>query len=166
MTLKDSWNIARQTMRMMNAQERQEKQRRKQMKVNRTTEATIFEVACGLTVAAAIGLKLWAMCRSNTIDVGELMALAILVIAIVTLLACAYRPHWINTIDERIENSRQLSLLVRSVRVVALLFALRILSVAVGDLAGWERLEWSKYIDMAVFIAVPIYYSIRIHRAK
>ena len=169
MTLRDRWNIVRRTVSMMSAQEKEEKQRRKQMRVNRTTEGTVFEVACGLTVAAATGLKLWEMARSHTVDIGELIGLLLFVAAIATLLVSAYRPHWINYVcdfDERIENARQLTLLVRSVRVMALYFALWILLIAASDLAGWERPEWSKYIDMAFFLAVPIYYSIRIHKAK
>lgn len=156
----------RQTLRAMNAQEKREKERRKQMKVYRTTEGTVFEVVCGILCIAFWAIELLSMSRSGVADAGDLIGLVAITGAVVAMLVSAYHPYWLNTADEHIENSRQLALLVQSVRVLALGLATFFLILSLKDLYGWQLPEWTKYISIGLFVGIPLTYTILIRRAK
>lgn len=166
MILKEKFEIARQLWRKNVAEERAEQTRRQQMHVYRTTEGTAFEVACALIIAATWAIEMVQAVREPVIDATNLLTGVFLSGVVALVLYSAYHPQWVHVGDTKIENARQLALLVRSARVAALTLALTIFGTSLCHLVGCQLPDWSKWIWTAIFIAIGIYYSIRISASK
>lgn len=164
MSLKDRFKMTRQIIRTQKAMEAEEKLRRKQMKVYRTLEGTLFEVACGLILAAT-----WCMAiieALNGQDNENLILCAILTITAIGSLVCAYHPQWINSMNEKIENSRQLALLVRSVRMCALWLAIILFFIVISAMRGINLPQWTIQVLTVSIVIIPIYFTYKIKKAK
>ena len=160
--------------------ERQDAKQQK-IKVNRTTEGTIFEVAflvLAVVVWALIILMLWrapdviathfdAQGRPNGYGSpwGLLVPCLIITGVGVLLLVVAYRPHLISMPVE-VKTLRQTELAIRSTRVAALALLLMALAVPATLLLFESPSPWPILGTVGLLLAVALYYSVRIYRAR
>ena len=90
----------------------------KNVKVHRTTEGTIFEIAC-----AVILIVMWALAFTTKIFEGseiqgKHIGIITMTVASIVLLAGAYCPRWINA-GQELKNIRQVEIAIRMVRTIA-----------------------------------------------
>ena len=137
----------------------------KKVKVNRTLEGTIFEVA-----ALIILIATWAVAAATGQDdfsevKGSLVALIVITIAVGIVLSTAYHPSKINfSLNTRLENIRQVVLAVRLCRVVAVEISLLFLGIALTK-GVYNNAPWM--IAPATFILVTvIVFEYLIRKAK
>lgn len=124
----------------------------KKVKVNRTLEGTIFEVAALIiliatwAVAAATGQAEFSEVR------GSLVALIVVTIVVGVVLSTAYHPSKINfSLNTRLENIRQVVLAVRMCRVIAIELSLFFLGIVLTK-GVYNNAPWM--ITPAIFIVI------------
>lgn len=116
----------------------------KEVKVHRTTEATVFEVAFAILAIIVWGIIIWMIHRAPDIvpthfdgsgkpnaygsPVGIIIPCVILTIGAIVCMVIAYFPRHIN-IPFKITNIRQVELVIRQLRVMGITFLLIPLSV-------------------------------------
>lgn len=151
------------------------------IKVTRTTEGTVFEIAI-----AMLNIIMWGMIALIWMQLPELipthfnlagrpdaygdkiMILVVGGLGTVTSVAmcfCAYHPESTVNLPVRISNAAQLALVVRMVRIIGVLISLMFISIVwnIGGCATAGLLIIP--ITIAIF-AVIAWYTTRIHRLK
>jgi len=155
--------------------------KKEKIRVNRTTEGTIFEVA--FLVLAVI---VWALIILMLIKAPDVVAThfdgrghpngygspwGLVIPCIITtvvgagLLLVAYHPHLINMPVE-MKTPRQYELGIRSTRVAALTLLLLTLSIPCSLLLFESPSPWPVLGTVGLLLAVAVYYSVRIYKAK
>ena len=163
MNLSNRWRKMRQAVSDSKAEAKEEKRRRKQMKVYRTMEGTLFEVGCGLLLVVTWCLAIVKMLKGQGIP--YVVPYVILSLATIVLLVCAYRPHLVN-MKEKIENARQLAIMVRSVRMCALWMALLTFFLVLNDALTTHLPDWMMLVVTVPIIVSLIYFTYQIKKAK
>ena len=130
----------------------------KNVKVHRSKEGTIFEVAAALILILAWLIALIRY-QSGKFDVDFLLPMIIFTIAAVALLVGAYFPQFIHS-GLPLNNMRQLGLAVRMCRVMAVVFAASTLC-----LAFFQSDFRQHYYIIAIMLPI-IVFNILIAKAK
>lgn len=153
----------------------------KEIKVQRTTEATVFEIVFVLTAVIVWGLILWIIhCAPDIVPThfdasgkpnaygsptGIIIPCVILTIAAVSCMAIAYFPRYIN-MPVKITNIRQVELSVRSVRVAGITFLLLALAI-VYTLLGMDSPSAIPVLAVvALLLAEAVLFTILIYKSK
>ena len=149
------------------------------IKVPRTIEGTIFELT--FLVGAAVVWLLVLIMLSNAPDViathfdgngrpngygspwGLLFPCIITTVTGVGLLIGAYFPHRIN-VPVSVYTPRQYELLIRMVRIAALLFLLMTLAIPATAIVLEGSSAWPILSIVGLLMVVIIYYCVKIHR--
>ncbi len=157
-------------------------EQRQKIKVNRTTEGTIFEAAFIILAIVVWALIIWMISQApETIAThfdghgrpngygspwGLLVPCIITTLAGILLLVVCYFPHLIN-MPVKATTKRQYELTIRSTRIAALCMLLVTLAVPCTLLLlPSPPSPWPIMGSIGLLVVVAIYYSIRIHRAK
>ena len=153
----------------------------KNVKVHRTTEGTIFEIAFVIVAIIVWGLILWMIHQAPDIvpthfdasgkpnaygsPVGIAIPCAILTIAGVGMMVLAYHPRLIN-MPVKITNIRQVELTIRSTRVAAMTFLLLALAVTY-TLLGMQSPSPLPILAVVAILLLEIFiFTILISKAK
>ena len=127
----------------------------KTTKVLRTKEGTLFEIVTVLTLVASFGLAIayhYFSTYENFVSFFVLAAVAL------GLLVGAYEPKSINMTGVQIKNVRQVALVVRFARIVALCLSLLLLLMAVvGDSSVVKPMAVSMVVVVGILGFVFIY---------
>ncbi len=156
-------------------------EKKQKIKVNRTKEGTVFEIAF-LVLAVLVWVLVILMLKSapsviathfdgNGHPNGYGSPWGLLVPCLITtvigagLLVQAYYPHLINMPVE-MKTPRQYELGIRSTRVAALTLLLLTLSIPCSLLLFESPSPWPVLAAVGLLLAVAVYYSVRIYKAK
>ena len=153
----------------------------KSVKVHRTTEGTVFEVAFVILAIIVWGLIIWMIHRAPDIvathfdasgkpnaygsPTGLLIPCIILTIGAVVCMVCAYFPRHIN-MPFKITNIRQVELAIRFSRVMGITFLLIPLSVAYTSLGMSAPTAVPIMIAIGLIFVETIIFAILINKAK
>lgn len=159
----------------------QEKFDIKKIKVHRTTEATVFEIAFVIIAIIVWGIIIWMIHRAPDIvpthfdasgkanaygsPTGVAIPCIILTIGAVVCMAIAYFPRHIN-MPFKITNVRQVELTIRFSRVMGITFLLIPLSVAYMMLGMSSPSPTPFLVVFGLLFLEIIYFSIVIYKAK
>ena len=151
------------------------------VKVHRTTEGTIFEVAFLVLAVIVWAIIIWQVSKAPNVIAthfdmnghpngygspwGLLVPSIIMTVAGIGLLVCAYYPHLINMPVE-IKTTRQFELAIRMTRIAALIMLLVTLAIPMTLLAFATPQPWPVLGTLALMLVVIVYYCVLIHRAK
>ena len=153
----------------------------KTVKVHRTTEGTIFEIAFVVIAIAVWGLIIWMIHQAPDVvathfdasgkpnsygpPAGIAIPCVIITIVAIGLMTTAYFPRLINT-PTKLTNIRQVKLAIRGVRIVAIILLIMCLAI-VYTLLGMESPNATPVLAMVVLlIIVTIIFSIVISKTK
>lgn len=156
-------------------------EKKQKIKVNRTKEGTIFEIAF-LVLAVLVWVLVILMLKSapsviathfdgNGHPNGYGSPWGLLVPCLITtvigagLLVLAYFPHLINMPVE-VKNVRQYELTIRSTRILALILLLMTLAIPATLLLSTNPTPWPILGCVGLMLAVAVYYSVLIHKAR
>lgn len=156
-------------------------EKKQKIKVNRTKEGTIFEIAF-LVLAVLVWVLVILMLKSapsviathfdgNGHPNGYGSPWGLLVPCLITtvigagLLVQAYYPHLINMPVE-MKNVRQYELAIRSTRIMALMMLLLTLAIPATSLLFTNPTPWPVLGCVGLMLAVAVYYSVLIHKAR
>ncbi len=153
----------------------------KSVKVHRTTEATVFEIAFVIIAIIVWGIIIWMIHRAPDIvpthfdasgkanaygsPAGVAIPCIILTIGAVVCMAIAYFPRHIN-MPFKITNVRQVELAIRFSRVMGITFLLIPLSVAYMMLGMSSPSPTPFLVVFGLLFLEIIYFSIVIYKAK
>ena len=153
----------------------------KTVKVHRTSEAIIFEIAFAIMTIIVWGIIIWMIQQAPDIvpthfdasgkpnaygsPSGILIPCIILTIGAVVCMAIAYFPRHIN-MPFKITNIRQVELAVRFSRVTGITFLLIPLSVAYMMLGMTSPSPTPFLVVFGLLFLEIIYFSIVIYKAK
>lgn len=153
----------------------------KTVKVHRTTEGTVFEVAFVILAIIVWGLIIWMIHRAPDIvpthfdasgkpnaygsPTGLLIPCIILTIGAVVCMVCAYFPRHINMPFE-IRNIRQVELTIRLLRVMGITFLLTPLAVAYTLLGMNSPSVIPILVVIGLLLLEITFFSIVIYKAK
>ena len=153
----------------------------KSVKVHRTTEAIIFEIAFVIIAIIVWGIIIWMIHRAPDIvpthfdafgkpnaygsPTGLLIPCIILTIGAVVCMVCAYFPRHINMPFE-IRNIRQVELTIRQLRVTGVTFLLIPLAVAYTSLGMSAPTAVPIMIAIGLIFVETIIFAILIYKAK
>ncbi|NPD91936.1 DUF1648 domain-containing protein [Xylanibacter muris] len=157
---------------------------RRDIKVYRTTEGTVFELMGAVIVIILWALTLWFYQTSPDKipthfditgtpdaygDKSSLILLALTGTAIVTVTLCtAYFPRLFNT-PVKISNAVQYAIAIRMVRIISILCGVMFLMITVMSGCGNERMTGlcSKLLIavLVLILLVTIYYTEKMRRA-
>lgn len=152
----------------------------KEIKVHRTTEGTVFEVAFAIVAIIVWGIVAWMLYRAPAIVATHFDASGqpnaygsplppVLITGIITtvvgiaMMVTAYHPHRIN-MPVKITNIHQAKLLIRSVRVAGITTLMMPLMMAYMMLVHQSPLPI--FLFIAVLFAEIIVFCILIHKAR
>ena len=152
----------------------------KTIKVYRTAEGTLFEIAFAIVAIIVWGIVAWMLYRAPAIVATHFDASGhpnaygsplppVLITGIITtvvgiaMMVTAYYPRWIN-MPVRINNIRQVRLLVRFVRMAGITTLLMPLMITYMMLVHQSPLP--VFLFMAVLFAEIIVFCILIHKAR
>ena len=156
-------------------------EKKQKIKVNRTKEGTVFEIA--FVMLAVIVWVLIILMMKSAPDViathfdahgrpngygspwGMVIPCIITTVIGAGLLVVAYHPHLINMPVE-MKTPRQYELGIRSTRVAALLLLLLTLAIPASLLVFHNPTPWPVLGTVGLMLAVAVYYSVRIHKAR
>jgi len=153
----------------------------KTVKVHRTTEGTVFEVAFAIVALVVWGIIAWLIHQAPDIvpthfdgagnpnaygsPMSVIIPCGILTIVAIGLMVIAYYPHLINT-TTKITNIRQVELTIRSTRVAGITLLLLALAVAYIML-GMSKPSATPVIAVVVLLILEIIiFSILTNKAK
>jgi uncharacterized membrane protein len=155
------------------------KMNKKIIKVHRTTEGTIFEVAFAILAVVVWGLVIWMISRAPDVIAthfdghgrpnsygspwGLLVPCGIMTVVGIGLLVVAYFPHLINMPVE-VKTPRQYELAIRSTRILALILLLMTLAIPSTLLVFDNPSPWPVLGCIGLMVAVAIYYCVRIYK--
>ena len=154
------------------------KQKEKQkIKVNRTTEGTIFEVTFAILAVVVWALVIWMISRAPDVIAthfdahgrpngygspwGLTIPCIITTVVGIGLLVFAYFPHLINMPVE-VKTPRQYELVIRSTRIAALTMLLLTLAIPSTLLLFDNPSPWPVLSVIGLLIINIIYYCVRI----
>ena len=153
----------------------------KSVKVHRTTEAIIFEIAFAIVAVIVWGIIIWMIHRAPDIvpthfdasgkpnaygsPTGLLIPCIILTIGAVVCMVCAYFPRHIN-MPFKITNIRQVELAIRFSRVMGITFLLIPLSVAYMMLGMSSPSPIPILVVIGLLLLEIIVFTILIYKAK
>ena len=153
----------------------------KSVKVHRTTEAIIFEIAFVIIAIIVWGIIIWMIHRAPDIvathfdasgkpnaygsPTGLLIPCIILTIGAVVCMVCAYFPRHIN-MPFKITNIRQVELAIRFSRVMGITFLLIPLSVAYMMLGMSSPSPIPILVVIGLLLLEITFFSIVIYKAK
>ena len=151
------------------------------IEVHRTTEGTVFEVTFVILAVIVWALIIWMLCKAPDVVAthfdgrghpngygspwGLVIPCIITTVVGAGLLLVAYHPHLINMPVE-MKTPRQYELGIRSTRVAALTLLLLTLSIPCSMLLFESPSPWPVLGTVGLLLAVSVYYSIRIYRAR
>lgn len=156
-------------------------EKKEKIKVNRTKEGTVFEIA--FVMLAVIVWVLIILMMKSAPDViathfdahgrpngygspwGMVIPCIITTVLGAGLLLVAYHPHLINMPVE-MKTPRQYELAIRSTRVAALTLLLLTLSIPCSLLLFESPSPWPVLAVVGLLLAIAVYYSVRIYKAK
>ena len=154
---------------------------KKKIKVNRTKEGTVFEIAFVMLAVVVWALIIWMLCKAPDVVAthfdgrghpngygspwGLVIPCVITTVVGAGLLVVAYHPHLINMPVE-MKTPRQYELGIRSTRVAALTLLLLTLSIPCSLLLFESPSPWPVLGTVGLLLAVAVYYSVRIYKAK
>lgn len=133
----------------------------KKVKVPRTKESTIMEVIAVLLLIAAWTVSLAKHQFSGADGQNWLVCIIALTIASILLLAVCYRPKFFNYSRE-LRNMRQVMIMVRSSRVMAIEFALTVLGCPISGELMNNNSTWMWICVIAITITALIF----VYKAK
>ena len=153
----------------------------KKIKVYRTTEATVFEVAFAIVAIVVWGLIIWLVHRAPDIvpthfdasgkpnaygsPAGATIPCVILTIGAIVMMVLAYFPRHIN-MPFRITNIKQVELAIRQLRIVGITFLFLPLAVAYMMLGMKTPSATPLLLVVGLILLEFIVMSILIYRAK
>ena len=156
-------------------------EKKQKIKVNRTKEGTLFEIAFAMLAVIVWALIIWMLIKapdviSTHFDAhgrpnsygspwGLVIPCVITTVVGAGLLVVAYHPHLINMPVE-MKTPRQYELGIRSTRVAALTLLLLTLSIPCSMLLFESPSPLPVLAAVGLLLAVAVYYSIRIYRAR
>ena len=151
------------------------------VKVHRTTEGTIFEVAFLVLAVIVWAIIIWQVSKAPNVIAthfdmnghpngygspwGLVIPCVITPVVGAGLLLVAYHPHLINMPVE-MKTPQQYELGIRSTRVAALTLLLLTLSIPCSLLLFESPSPWPVLGTVGLLLAVAVYYSVRIYKAK
>ena len=151
------------------------------VKVHRTTEGTIFEVAFLVLAVIVWTLIIWQVSKAPNVIAthfdmnghpngygspwGLMFPCIMTTVVGACLLAAAYFPHTIN-VPVEVKTPRQYELLIRMTRIIALIMLLLTLAIPMTLLVFSNPQTWPVFGIIALIIAVIIYYCVQIYKAK
>ena len=151
------------------------------VKVHRTTEGTIFEVAFLVLAVIVWAIIIWQVSKAPNVIAthfdmnghpngygspwGLMFPCIMTTVVGACLLAAAYFPHTIN-VPVEVKTPRQYELLIRMTRIIALIMLLLTLVIPMTLLVFSSPQTWPVFSIIALMIAVIIYYCVQIHKAK
>ena len=154
---------------------------KKKIKVNRTKEGTVFEIAFAMLAVVVWALIIWMLCKAPDVVAthfdgrghpngygspwGLVIPCVITTVVGAGLLVVAYHPHLINMPVE-MKTPRQYELGIRSTRVAALTLLLLTLSIPCSMLLFESPSPLPVLAAIVLMLVVAVYYSIRIYRAR
>ena len=154
---------------------------KKKIKVNRTKEGTVFEIAFVMLAVVVWALIIWMIIKAPDVIAthfdgrghpngygspwGLLVPCVITTVVGAGLLVAAYHPHLINMPVE-MKTLRQYELGIRSTRVAALTLLLLTLSIPCTLLLFESPSPWPVLGTVGLLLAVMTYYSVLIYRAR
>ena len=153
----------------------------KEVKVHRTTEAIIFEMAFAIVTVIVWGIIIWMIHRAPDIvpthfdasgkpnaygsPAGIAIPCIIMTIAGVILMVLAYFPRFIN-MPVKISNIRQVELAIRSTRIAAITILLLALAIAYTMLGMSPSSPVPIFAVIGLLLLESITFSILIYKAK
>ena len=153
----------------------------KSVKVHRTSEAIIFEIAFAIVAVIVWGIIIWMIHRAPDVvpthfdasgkpnaygsPTGIIIPCIILTIGAVVCMAIAYFPRHIN-MPFKITNIRQVELAIRFSRVTGITFLLIPLSVAYMTLGMSSPSPTPFLVVFGLLFLEIIFFSIVIYKAK
>ena len=153
----------------------------KNVKVHRTTEGTVFEVAFAIVALVVWGIIAWLIHQAPDIvpthfdgagnpnaygsPIGAVIPCGILTIVAIGLMVLAYYPRHINT-PSKIRNIRQAELTIRMTRVMGITLLLLALAVAYIMLGMSKPSATPVFAIVVVMILEIIIFSILTNKAK
>ncbi|MBR6194732.1 MAG: DUF1648 domain-containing protein [Prevotella sp.] len=156
-------------------------EKKQKIKVNRTKEGTVFEIAFVMLAVIVWALIIWMLCKAPDVVAthfdgrghpngygspwGLVIPCVITTVVGAGLLLVAYHPHLINMPVE-MKTPRQYELGIRSTRVAALTLLLLTLSIPCSLLLFESPTSWPVLGTVGLLLAVAVYYSVRIYKAK
>ena len=156
-------------------------EKKQKIKVNRTKEGTVFEIAFVMLAVIVWALIIWMLCKAPDVVAthfdgrghpngygspwGLVIPCIITTVVGAGLLVVAYHPHLINMPVE-MKTPRQYELGIRSTRVAALTLLLLTLSIPCSLLLFESPSPWPVLGTVGLLLAVAVYYSVRIYKAK
>ena len=156
-------------------------EKKRKIKVNRTKEGTVFEIAFVMLAVIVWALIIWMLCKAPDVVAthfdgrghpngygspwGLVIPCIITTVVGAGLLVVAYHPHLINMPVE-MKTPRQYELGIRSTRVAALTLLLLTLSIPCSLLLFESPSPWPVLAVVGLLLAVAVYYSVRIYKAK
>ena len=156
-------------------------EKKQKIKVNRTKEGTVFEIAFVMLAVIVWALIIWMLCKAPDVVAthfdgrghpngygspwGLVIPCVITTVVGAGLLLVAYHPHLINMPVE-MKTPRQYELGIRSTRVAALTLLLLTLSIPCSLLLFESPSPWPVLGTVGLLLAVMTYYSVRIYKAK
>ena len=156
-------------------------EKKRKIKVNRTKEGTVFEIAFVMLAVIVWALIIWMLCKAPDVVAthfdgrghpngygspwGLVIPCIITTVVGAGLLVVAYHPHLINMPVE-MKTPRQYELGIRSTRVAALTLLLLTLSIPCSLLLFESPSPWPVLAAVGLMLAVAVYYSVRIYKAK
>ena len=159
----------------------QEKFDLKKVKVHRTLEGTIFEIAFVLIAVIVWGLIVWMVHQAPDIvpthfdgsgkpnaygsPVGVTIPCIIITIVAIGCMVVAYFPRYIN-MPVGIKNIRQVGLVITSVRVVGITLLLMALAIAYTMLGMSSPHAFPILAVVGLLLLEIIVFTILIHKAK
>ena len=151
------------------------------VKVHRTTEGTIFEVAFLVLAVIVWAIIIWQVSKAPNVIAthfdmnghpngygspwGLLFPCIMTTVVGACLLAAAYFPNTIN-VPVEVNTPRQYELLIRMTRIIALIMLLLTLAIPMTLLVFSSPQTWPVFGIIALIIAVIIYYCVQIYKAK
>ena len=153
----------------------------KSVKVHRTTEGTIFEIAFAIVAIVVWGLVIWMIHQAPDIvpthfdasgkpnaygsPSGIVIPSIILTIVAIGLMVTAYFPRYIN-MPFKITNIRQVGLAIRQIRVMGITLLLMSLAVAYMMLGMGSPSPTPIIAVVALIFLEIIIFTIIIYKAK
>ena len=153
----------------------------KKIKVHRTTEGTVFEVAFVIIAIIVWGLIIWLVHQAPDIvpthfdasgkpnaygsPVGITIPCALLTIGAIVCMVCAYFPRHIN-MPFKIRNIRQAEQAIRLIRVTGVTFLLIPLAVAYTMLGMSSPSVIPILASIGLILVETVLFSIIIYKSK
>ena len=156
-------------------------EKKQKIKVNRTKEGSLFEIAVAMLAVIVWALIIWMLIKAPDVIAthfdahgrpnsygspwGLVIPCVITTVVGAGLLVVAYHPHLINMPVE-MKTPRQYELGIRSTRVAALMGLLLTLSIPCSLLLFESPSPLPVLAAIVLMLVVAVYYSIRIYWAR